>query len=270
MTQRAHNPTAAERKSEFSLFRVAVNDNNVVYTAFVLEDFNQSLTMSLSFVSKTVQTCTEDGNFTETAIENKETSLLGINRPGGDGGPHKPLFEQLRANQEQEEAERQEYQQSIMRGTLALDEEDCAHLDALQRQRAEQQNAVQKQTLEDLQAFRAAQADRLEQQNSTMTVEESNRGGKNEVAEKAALSQPMAVVHNKPAPPPPLTIVAKKRRRGVPSKEDDKQPIQEHTDSKSRKIEEQTATTTTTTTDSGPNDALGSLLTCYGSSSDED
>jgi FAM192A/Fyv6, N-terminal domain len=217
--------------------------------------------MSLSFVSKTVQTCTEDGNFTETAIETKETSLLGISRPG-DGG-HKPLFEQLRANQEQEEAERQEYQQSIMRGTLALDEEDCAHLDALQRQRSEQQTAVQQQTLEELQAFRAAQADRLEQ-NSIMTVVESNSVVKNKVDEKAA-SQPILSLR-KPSAAPPL-IVTKKRRR-VP-KGDDDQPVQEaeNTDSKLRKFEAQT---TTTTTGSESNGALDSLLTCYGSSSDEE
>lgn len=215
--------------------------------------------MSLSFVSKTVQTCTQDGNFEEKAIENKETS---------DGSTHKPLFEQLRANQEQEEAERQEYQQSIMRGTLALDEEDCAHLDALQKQREEQQTAVQKQTQDELQAFRAAQADRLEQKSITTAVE-TNSLVKNEVDEKS--SQPISAVHKPAAAPPPL-IVAKKRRR-VP-KED--KPIQENTDSKSHKIgngkaaqEASPAPQQTTTTGSGPN-ALGSLLTCYGSSSDED
>jgi hypothetical protein len=220
----------------------------------------KKFTMSLSFVSKTVQTCTEDGNFEERAIENKESSM-GINR-GGDGGTHKPLFEQLRANQEQEEAERLEYQQSIMRGTLALDEEDCAHLDAVQKQRQEHQTAVQRQTQEELQAFRAAQADRLEQKSIT-TVETSSLV-KNEVDDEKA-SQPLLAVR-KPAAPP--LIVAKKRLR-VP-KED--KSVQEDADSKSRKIEanstlpQQSATTSSEKND----DALGSLMTGYGSSSDED
>jgi hypothetical protein len=70
--------------------------------------------MNLSFVSKTIQTSRDDGGYDEKPVESTEGR-------SGDGQSsyttaQKPLFEQLRANQEQEEEEREEFHRSIMRG----------------------------------------------------------------------------------------------------------------------------------------------------------
>ena len=115
--------------------------------------------MSLSFVSKTVQTSTSDGGFEEKAIESAD----GAEDTSGKT-VQKPLFEQLRHNKDTNDEEREEYQRTLMRGTLALDEEDCAHFSALERQKSETATRVHQETQDGLAAFRAAQADRLEQQ----------------------------------------------------------------------------------------------------------
>ena len=75
----------------------------------------------------------------------------------------KPLFEQLRANKEQEEAERAEQQIAMMRGTLALDAEDCAHLEGIRKQKLEEETERQREAAEEIAAFKAAQADRASQ-----------------------------------------------------------------------------------------------------------
>lgn len=115
--------------------------------------------MSLSFVSKAIQTSRDDGGYDECPVENAD----GAASRSAVSFDHKPLFEQLRANQEQEEEERAELQRSIMRGTLALDEEDCAHLDALEKQRARERSFREQETAEELAAFRAAKENLLEQ-----------------------------------------------------------------------------------------------------------
>ena len=60
--------------------------------------------MSLSFVSSAVQRGTSDGGYEETPIESKESEA--VNRRNA----HKPLFDQLRSNQEDEQAKREEIQ----------------------------------------------------------------------------------------------------------------------------------------------------------------
>ena len=75
---------------------------------------------------------------------------------------HKPLFEQLGSNKVDEEATREEFQRSIVRGTRALDEEDCAHQDAVQREKQKQDQAVKASLDEELALFRAARADRAQ------------------------------------------------------------------------------------------------------------
>jgi hypothetical protein len=112
--------------------------------------------MSLSFVSKSIQTTTEDGSFVEKPIEGAEPE-------GGEGGAalvdRRPLFEQLRENRERDEAEAEEQRLSLMRGTLALDEEDAAHLDSLRRQREREEREREHETAQELAAFRAARAE---------------------------------------------------------------------------------------------------------------
>ena len=167
--------------------------------------------MSLSFVSKAVLTVKEGGGYEETAVESKE-SVGSSSRVTTS----QPLFEQLRANREQEEMEREEFQKSIMRGTLALDEEDCAHLDALQKQRQEREMEIRRQTQSELEAFRAAQAvNRIEQgmkednDDDDGYDEDDNRKREDDLARRQHESEKHAV----PAKPQFPKIVSKRRRK---------------------------------------------------------
>ena len=110
--------------------------------------------MSLSFVASAVQTTTADGGFEETKIESKQIEAI------NQRNANKPLFEQLRQNQEEEQAKQEELQREMMRGTRALDEEDVAHLQALAKQRQERERLMQQRTQEELMLFRAARAER--------------------------------------------------------------------------------------------------------------
>ena len=196
--------------------------------------------MSPSFVSKSVQTTTEDGGFVEEAIEGADAN------DKGSTGVHKPLFEQLRANKEQEEAEREEYQKAMMRGTLALDEEDAAHLESLRRKRQEEQDEVNRRTEEELAAFRAARADRSEESRQAKEQEETK-------------FIPPVVEEPKNAPKPKLAapqIRIKRKRR--------KEEANEESEKKSKTSEPPAKEATV------PQPGLGSLLTGYDSSSDED
>jgi FAM192A/Fyv6, N-terminal domain len=115
-------------------------------------------TMSLSFVSKAVQTSTDDGGFEEKPIAEgaADTEIS-----SSSSLPYRPLFEQLRENQERDEEERLESQKAAMSGTLTLDDEDCAHLQNIQNQQLSlQQKRVQETNME-VAAFRSAQANRL-------------------------------------------------------------------------------------------------------------
>jgi hypothetical protein len=217
--------------------------------------------MSLSFVSKTVQTSTSDGGFEEKAIES------------ADGGAddtssktvQKPLFEQLRHNKDQNDEEKEEYQRTLMRGTLALDEEDCAHFSALERQKSEKESRVHQETQDGLAAFRAAQADRLEQQVVVEAKSDEQEDSNESVAVGAAVKPPAPVVT---AP----KLIFKKRRRKqeeetAPGSAQEKKGkatgvSQDETNTKSP-VEESKK-------DSSTGVDLGSLLTGYGSSSDDD
>ena len=108
--------------------------------------------MSLSFVSSAVQTGTSAGGFEETAIENKETEA--VNRRNA----HKPLFEQLRSNQEEDQEKKDDAQRELMRSTCALDDDDVAHLESLQRQRSDRDRKIQERTQNEVDGFRAAKA----------------------------------------------------------------------------------------------------------------
>jgi FAM192A/Fyv6, N-terminal domain len=111
--------------------------------------------MSLSFVTKAIQTTAADGTFEETAVANAEDHTT-----GRDHAPAIGLFDQLRQNQDAAEAARLEFQRSMMRGTLALDEDDVAHLQQLQQQKEAEHMTQLQQTESQLASFRAAQAER--------------------------------------------------------------------------------------------------------------
>lgn len=109
--------------------------------------------MSLSFVSKSIQTVKDDGEFEEKEVENPTETTGSASLRASSG-----LFDQLRKNKEQEEAEREEFQRSITRGTLALDEDDAAHLDYLESLAKKRRSEMQTETKLALEDFRAAQS----------------------------------------------------------------------------------------------------------------
>jgi hypothetical protein len=93
--------------------------------------------MSLSFVSSAVQTGMPAGGFEETPIESKEIDA--VNKCNA----HKPIFEQLRTNQDDDQAKKDDAQMEIMRQTCApLDDNDVAHLDLLNQSRTEQEHKI--------------------------------------------------------------------------------------------------------------------------------
>jgi hypothetical protein len=95
--------------------------------------------MSLSFVSSAILTST-DG-----VSHNEETEVSNKDKSGAVGLCQKSLFEQLRSNQDEEDAKRMESELSRIRGTLALNEDDVAHLNALHQTKltVEQQRRVE-------------------------------------------------------------------------------------------------------------------------------
>ena len=114
--------------------------------------------MSLSFVKSAVLSSTDGiSHNEETIIDNRETQSLRAS--SGAAGGHQPLFEQLRANKDAEQERDDEFQKSL-RGIRPLDEEDCAHLDAVERRKMEQEDAVRSGVEWEVAMFRAAKKDR--------------------------------------------------------------------------------------------------------------
>ena len=113
--------------------------------------------MSLSFVKSAVLSSTDGiSHNEETTIDNQETASI---RANTSSGTHKPLFEQLRANKELQEAKDDEFQKSI-RGMQALDEEDVAHLDAMEEQKREVEEQRRSGIEREVALFHAAREDR--------------------------------------------------------------------------------------------------------------
>lgn len=160
-------------------------------------------------MSKTVQTAGEDGKFEEKEIEGSEKT--------NTASTSKPLFEQLRSNREKMEAEMEEAQKARIRSTLALNEEDAAHLDSLQEQRLQREREERQRKQEELAAFKAAREDLLER---PVDHAKEKKGQVN----NTSLKKPVA----------PLLVIKKRRRKeddpGVTSlptkyaKEETKQP----------------------------------------------
>eukprot|EP00986_Skeletonema_menzelii_P005942 scaffold2236_cov152-Skeletonema_menzelii.AAC.26 len=114
--------------------------------------------MSLSFVKSAVLSSTDGiSHNEETTIDNPETASVRANT--SSSGTHKPLFEQLRANKELQDAKDDEFQKSI-RGMQALDEEDVAHLDAMEEQKREVEERRKSGIEREVALFHAAREDR--------------------------------------------------------------------------------------------------------------
>ena len=136
--------------------------------------------MSLSFVKSAVLSSTDGVSHNEeTTINNTETQSL---RASGGGGAHKPLFEQLRANKDAEQEKDEEFQRSL-RGMRPLDEEDCAHLDAVDRVREEKEYAVKSGIEREVALFHAAREDRGLAQTVVDGDDNIKGGGNNNAAD---------------------------------------------------------------------------------------
>lgn len=249
--------------------------------------------MGLSFVTSAVQIGTSDGGFEETAIANEETEA--VNRRN----EHKPLFEQLRSNQEEDQEKKEELERQIMRSACALDDEDIAHLDSLERQRSDRERTIQEKTQHDLENFRAAKA--LRQQvaiagdhkdddfNGSKSISRSvasSTGIENDVVTPGV----MELVTSVPLSSSPVIKVKKRKRIRNPiettSKHKDfeeKRKLVLNANSESQLGEtdqsalylNETRNTSRKETETLPiisksKDGLGDLLTGYGSSSDDE
>lgn len=181
--------------------------------------------MSLSFVSKSIQTVKDDGEFEEKEVENPTETTGSANLRGSSG-----LFDQLRKNKEQEEAEQEEFQKSITRGTLALDEDDAAHLDYLESTTRQKRSAMQTETKLALEDFRTAQSDRAKPKQPAISADKTlplfeakgklshivvkkrkRRDGDEESKEKGTLSTKNEVTAND------ATATSPAERRAIPS-----------------------------------------------------
>lgn len=171
--------------------------------------------MSLSFVKSAVLSSTDGVSHNEeTAIDSKETQSLRAS--GGGGGAHRPLFDQLRANKEAEQ-ERYDEMQRAMRGAATLDEEDCAHLDAVERMREEKERAARSGVEREVALFRAAREDR----GLVQTVAEGGEGEDGDGAEgggdENAPTKPKAQKEAKKIVP---KFTIKKKRKRAPQESD--------------------------------------------------
>ena len=237
--------------------------------------------MSLSFVSSTVQTGTADGGYEETPIDSNRSSIQ--QQGGGDHSRHaghRPLFEQLRQNREEEEAKAEELQRQLLRGTCALDEEDVAHLDALERQRQERERMLQLKMQDELAAFRAARAEQQQHQHQHVLVQEDDdddnddEGSQteskrtNDRVEQGIEKRVIPITKSTVATFKPKIIV-KKRKISSTHDEESGTSDKRNNSSKDSDSDMKEGTQSENAKNEQPPPDLGSLLTGYGSSDAE-
>jgi len=243
--------------------------------------------MSLSFVSSVVQTGTSDGGFEEVPIESKEIELL------NKRNAHKPLFEQLRTNNEDDQAKKDEMAIEIMRATCALDDDDVAHLDSINQKRTERERNIEERTQTEVNTFRAAKALRQQAANNVdIAVNHNNSydNKKKEILDSTRNEQktvPFVPNHNRIKVPLLVPVIKiKKRKRlaiiddhGIESKSagrnnaSDKKVLKSDLDlldTGMKKNIKKLQSLPSTKKDSNSGGGLDSLLSGYGSSSDED
>ncbi|KAL7519782.1 hypothetical protein ACHAWX_004540 [Stephanocyclus meneghinianus] len=238
--------------------------------------------MSLSFVKSAVLSSSDGiSHNEEKSIVNPETTSLRSRSVS-----YKPLFEQLRANKEAEQEAQDEFQRSL-RGTRMLDDEDCAHLDAVERVKEEREREVKSGIEREVALFRARREDRglvqscLEEEDDKVVVKD--------LLKETALDKNGV----KKAIIPRFTAKKKKRRKGSESINEDEKPnkrvqasdknqsdSQEFTEkyNKTALITEncpdhhsnENTTSCKTSDDSKSEDVSGLLgLECYGSDGDD-
>uniref|UniRef100_A0A6U3NRZ3 FAM192A/Fyv6 N-terminal domain-containing protein n=1 Tax=Ditylum brightwellii TaxID=49249 RepID=A0A6U3NRZ3_9STRA len=237
--------------------------------------------MSLSFVSSAVLSSTDGVSHNEEkSIESKEVQNL----RSRNSAQNKPLFEQLRSLKEEEQAKYDENTKAMM-GMRTLDEEECAHLDAVERQRREQQDRVKAGVEEEVARFRAARADRRLVESF---IEEDN-DAENKDASAPAIALKTMEAQKKPAivsirPKITPKIVGKKKRKSTTNTEGGQKTKYQKKNSTTTTNDNVTVATneksetgkvlqnSNNKDDSGGDDeegGLGGLLGCYGSDDDD-
>lgn len=225
-----------------------------------------------------VQTATADGGFEETRVESKQVDAI------NQRNAHKPLFEQLRHNQEEEDAKEEELKREMMRGTCALDEEDVAHLDALAKQRQAREQAIQDRTQQELAQFRAARAERQQTLLQDDDDDDNNHDGDGNATQTTEQTTTTSLATTFEAhttavtstgtglgnPLQPKIVIKKRKRRDVGSS-----GVKPASKIRSNNESEKKATDDKKETDSKAHEkpstagGLGSLLSGYGSSDDD-
>mmetsp|Transcript_1625 Transcript_1625/g.2916 ORF Transcript_1625/g.2916 Transcript_1625/m.2916 type:complete len:234 (-) Transcript_1625:2188-2889(-) len=233
--------------------------------------------MSLSFVKSAVLSSTDGiSHNEETTINTSETAS--IRASSTNSASHKPLFEQLRANKEIQDAKDDEFQKSI-RGMQALDDEDVAHLDAIEEQKREVEYKVKSGIEREVALFHAAREDRglvqtvIEDQEG---VDDGDGSNKNDDEDKKSpggddTARISAVPAAKKHIVPKFTIKKKRKRVDAESKDGTAQKkISGSTEMKSGKDDdgEKKQAEEEETKNNNIADLLG--LGCYGSDSDSD
>lgn len=209
--------------------------------------------MSLSFVKSAVLSSSDGiSHNEETTIDSKETQAA-----RSRSSTAKPLFEQLKANQDADQEREDEFQKSL-RGMRPLDEEDCAHLDAIQRGRLEKEDNVKKGIEREVAMFNAAK----ESRSLTLTVAEGDTSEPTTFAGREAHT--FQKKRTAPVVKPVFKVKRKKRdTETVPKAETTKNAEQSKPQQSTRAAEDGSVGSS----DDGGGGALGGLM-CYGSDSE--
>jgi hypothetical protein len=165
--------------------------------------------MSLSFVSSAVLSSTDGVSHNEEkAIESEEATSL-RNRSTA-----KPLYDQLRSNQDADQEKYDEIGKAMRAGMRPLDEEDCAHLDAVEKTRLERDSLVKQTVEQELALFRAARADRSMTQTivDDETVTDNNTEASPSAQRTSITEKPQAVTKQRGARFVPVIIGKRKRK----------------------------------------------------------
>lgn len=226
--------------------------------------------MSLSFVKSAVLSSTDGiSHNEETSINNPETTSLRSRSTSA-----KPLFEQLRANKEAADEAQEEFQRSL-RGTALLDDEDCAHLDAVTRVREEREMEVKCGIEREVALFRARREDR----GLVQSVVGDGDGAEDAETDETAKEKTQKKESKKPIVPK-FTIKKKKRKSGAESNGEEEKPAKSLKTSQDKIDKKDTSGNNETnadkaasanTGDSNSGNVTGLLgLGCYGSDSEDD
>ncbi|KAI2499715.1 N-terminal domain of NEFA-interacting nuclear protein NIP30 [Fragilaria crotonensis] len=167
--------------------------------------------MSLSFVSSAVLSSTDGVSHNEeTEVTSKELEAV---RKNAIGGSSKSLFDQLRSNQDELAEEKAEAERARMRGTLALDEDDVAHLNALMRSKAQSELQRKVEMDQEMALFRAAREERRSGHVVIDDDDEDNDGDNHDNKNQATIPHSDNL---KPVLPSLIPKIVGKRRRKEP------------------------------------------------------